>query len=71
MLLYPTTLVTRFIPAYFTGGYLHGFNTSKATSHNLKLAPLASTPKVRNQVGISTQGVRYVGGVVEDTKKGG
>ena len=65
VLLYPTTLITRFIPAYFTDGYEQGFKT-RAIPKTTALAAQVKDKSLRNQVGLSTQSATNISGLVED-----
>ena len=65
MLLYPTTLITRFIPAYFTDGYEQGFKT-RAIPKTTALAAQVKDKSLRNQVGLSTLSATNISGIVED-----
>ena len=54
MLLYPTTLITKFIPAFFTDGQQQpGLNISQTTNGNLTVASGISASISRNQVRLS------------------
>ena len=67
MLLYPTTLITRFIPAFFTGGQEQGFNT-RAILNTSAVAANVKDMSLKNQVGLGTQSPTNISGLIEDAQ---
>ena len=65
MLLYPTTLITRFIPAFFTDGQELGFNT-RAILNTYAVAANAENMSLRNQVGLRIPNNTNISGTGED-----
>ena len=66
VLLYPTTLITRFIPAFFTGGQEQGFNT-RAILNTSAVSANVKDMSLRNTVGLRTQSATKTSGSAEDS----
>ena len=67
VLLYPTTLITRFIPAFFTEGYQQGSNSPWITPSRYVADSIANAPAISNKIGISTEDGKKVSILDEDT----
>ena len=67
VLLYPATLITRFIPAFFTEGYQQGFSTPWTTPTSLE-ADLNVNPYGHgNEIGFNTEASKNFSSIDEDT----
>ena len=67
MLLYPATLITRFIPAFFTEGYQQGFSAPWTTSTSLEADSNVNAYGLGNEIVFKTEESKNLSRIDEDT----
>ena len=67
MLLYPATLITRFIPAFFTEGYQQGFSTPWTIPASLDADSNVNAYGLGNEIGFNSEESKNFSSIDEDT----